>query len=153
MNKVVLIGRLTKDPELRFAAGSGTAVSRFTVAVNRQFKRDETDFINCVAFGKTAETISQYLTKGRQIAVTGSIRTGSYDAPDGTKRYTTDVAVDGFEFIGSGNGAARDNADSFNGGYGNSNSDYSAHSNNNDVFGGAGFNDDITPVDDGDMPF
>ena len=152
MNKVILIGRLTKDPELRFAAGSGTAVSRFSVAVTRPFKKDETDFINCVAFGKTAETISQYLTKGRQIAVTGSIRTGSYDAQDGTKRYTTDVAVESFEFIGSGNGGARDNADSFNGGYGNSNSDYSAHS-NNDAFGGASFNDDITPVDDGDMPF
>lgn len=145
MNKVVLVGRLTKDPELRFAAGSGTAVSRFTVAVNRQFKRDETDFINCVAFGKTAETISQYFTKGKQIAVSGSIRTGSYDAQDGTKRYTTDVAVDTFDFIDSGN---RDN----NGGGYNSNSDYSAQ-NNNDSFGGAGFNDDITPVDDGDMPF
>ncbi|MBD7913105.1 MULTISPECIES: single-stranded DNA-binding protein [Clostridium] len=149
MNKVVLIGRLTKDPELRFAAGSGTAVSRFTVAVNRQFKKDETDFINCVAFGKTAETISQYLTKGRQIAVTGSIRTGSYDAQDGSKRYTTDVAVESFEFIGS-NGGARDNADSFNGGY--DNTDYSARP-KNDAFSGGSFNDDITPVDDGDMPF
>ena len=103
MNKVILIGRLTKDPELRYAAGSGTAVCRFTVAINRQFKKDETDFINCVAFGKTGETITQYLTKGRQIAVTGSIRTGSYDAQDGTKRYTTDVAVESFEFIGSAN--------------------------------------------------
>lgn len=139
MNKVVLIGRLTKNPELRFAAGSGTAVSRFTVAITRQFKKDETDFINCVAFGKTAETISQYLTKGRQIAVTGSIRTGSYDAQDGTKRYTTDVAVESFEFIGS--------KDSQGAG-----SDYSAPS-SNDSFGGTSFNDDITPVDDGDMPF
>ena len=68
MNKVVLVGRLTKDPELRFAAGSGSAVCRFTVAVNRPFKKDETDFIGCVAFGKTAETIAQYLTKGREIA-------------------------------------------------------------------------------------
>ena len=144
MNKVVLVGRLTRDPELRFAAGSGTAVSRFTVAVNRQFKRDETDFINCVAFGKTAETISQYFTKGKQIAVSGSIRTCSYDAQDGTKRYTTDGTVDTFDFIDSGN---RDN----NGGGYNSNSDYSAQ--NNDSFAGAGFNDDITPVDDGDMPF
>lgn len=132
MNKVILIGRLTRDPDLKFTAGSGTAVSRFTVAVNRQFKKDETDFINCVAFGKTAETISQYLTKGRQIAVTGSIRTGSYEAQDGTKRYTTDVAVESFEFIGSKKDddnpyKPRDNFDS---GYG-----------------------DITPVDDGDMPF
>ena len=101
MNKVILIGRLTKDPELRYAAGSGTAVCRFTVAINRQFKKDETDFINCVAFGKTGETITQYLTKGRQIAITGSIRTDSYDAKDGTKRYTTDVIVETFEFVES----------------------------------------------------
>src|SRR5574344_2188425 len=122
MNKVVLIGRLTKDPELRFAAGSGTAVSRFTVAVKRQFKKDEADFIGCVAFGKTAETISQYFTKGRQIAISGSIRTGSYDAQDGSKRYTTDVAVDSFDFIESGN---REGSD-FSGGYNNnSNSEYS----------------------------
>src|SRR5574344_1436504 len=133
MNKVVLIGRLTKDPELRFAAGSGTAVSRFTVAVKRQFKKDESDFINCVAFGKTAETISQYVTKGRQIALVGHIQTGSYDAQDGTKRYTTDVAVESFEFIGSKN---------------NANSSTPA-SNNDDSFAG----EDITPVDDGEMPF
>ena len=101
INKVVLLGRLTKDPELRYAAGSGTAVCRFTVAINRQFKKDETDFINCIAFGKTGETIAQYITKGRQIAVTGSIRTGSYDAKDGTKRYTTDVIVETFEFVES----------------------------------------------------
>ena len=101
MNKVILIGRLTKDPELRYAAGSGTAVCRFTVAINRQSKKDETDFINCIAFGKTGETITQYLTKGRQIAVNGSIRTGSYDAQDGTKRYTTDVIVETFEFVES----------------------------------------------------
>ena len=152
MNKVVLVGRLTKDPELRFAAGSGSAVCRFTVAVNRQFKKDETDFIGCVAFGKTAEIIAQYLTKGREIAVSGSIRTGSYDAQDGTKRYTTDVAVDSFDFIGSGSGAARNN-DSFNNNNNNNgNSGYSAPS-NDDRFGGESFNDDITPVDDGDMPF
>ena len=133
MNKVILIGRLTKDPELRFAAGSGTAVSRFTVAVNRRKKKDEekqeADFINCVAFGKTAETISQYFTKGRQIAVTGNIRTGSYDTKDGTKRYTTDIAVESFEFIGN-----KDNAAAF---PGSPTNDYN----------------DMTVVDDGDMPF
>lgn len=136
MNKVVILGRLTKDPELRFAAGSGTGVSRFTVAVKRQFKRDESDFINCVAFGKTAETISQYFTKGKQIAVSGSIRTGSYDAQDGTKRYTTDVAVDSFNFIESS-------------GENKGNSSGKPNSSNNQE----GFNEDITPVDDGDMPF
>ncbi|MGL4108340.1 single-stranded DNA-binding protein [Clostridium sp. LP20] len=130
MNKVILIGRLTKDPELRFAAGSGTGVTRFTVAVTRPFKKDETDFINCVAFGKTAETIAQYLTKGRQIALTGNIRTGSYDK-DGEKRYTTDVNVESFEFVGDNKGQA-------------------SNQSNNDAFGGYG---EITPVDDGEMPF
>jgi len=134
MNKVILIGRLTKDPELNFAAGSGTAVTRFSLAVTRPFKKDETDFINCIAFGKTGETIAQYLTKGRQLAVTGSIRTGSYDAKDGTKRYTTDIVVDSFEFIGNSN-------ENKNNGSGQGNN-----------FEG-NFEEDMTPVDDGDMPF
>ena len=102
MNKVILIGRLTKDPELNYTAGTGTPVTRFSLAVTRPFKKDETDFINCVAFNKTGETIAQYLTKGRQLAIVGNIRTGSYDAKDGTKRYTTDVLVESFEFIGQG---------------------------------------------------
>ncbi len=143
MNKVILIGRLTKDPELRYAAGSGTAVCRFSMAISRPFKKDETDFINCVAFGKTGETITQYLTKGRQLAVTGSIRTGSYDAQDGTKRYTTDVAVDSFEFIGSSNeGNAGGNSR-------NSDNPWSQKPSANDDMGFG----DMTPVDDGDMPF
>ena len=135
MNKVILIGRLTRDPELNFAAGSGTAVTRFSLAVTRPFKKDETDFINCIAFGKTGETIAQYLTKGRQLAVTGSIRTGSYDAKDGTKRYTTDIVVDSFEFIGSGQA--------------NNNQDGKSNSFNRD----SNFEEDMTPVEDGDMPF
>ena len=132
MNKVVLVGRLVRDPELRFAAGSGNAVSRFTVAVNRQFKKDETDFISCVAFGKTAEIIAQHFTKGEQIAVSGSIRTGSYEK-DGVKHYTTDVVVESFDFIGSkqNNDYVPDNqAGPFDGGY-----------------------DDITPISDDSMPF
>jgi len=130
MNKVVLIGRLTADPNLSYAAGTGTAVCRFTLAVTRPFKKDEADFINCVAFNKTAETIGQYLVKGRQIAVSGNIRTGSYEAQDGTKRYTTDVVVETFEFIGNNQGQAQnDNADNYN------------------------FDGEMTPVDDGDMPF
>ena len=100
MNKVFLSGRLTKDPELTYTAGNGTAVCKFNLAVKRQFKKDETDFLNCIAFGKTGETIAQYVTKGRQILLTGSIRTGSYEK-DGIKRYTTDVIVDLVEFIGS----------------------------------------------------
>lgn len=134
MNKWVGIGRLTRDPELNFQANSGMAICRFRLAVTRPFKKDETDFINCIAFNKRAEAIAQYLTKGRQLAVTGSIRTGSYDAKDGTKRYTTDIVVDSFEFIGQGNNNNQGNTPQNN-------------------FGGMNFEDDMTPVDDGDMPF
>lgn len=129
MNKCVLIGRLTKDPELKLLAGSGKANCRFTIAVNREYKKDETDFINCVAWGKTAETISQYMTKGRQIAVSGSIRTGSFDKQDGTKVYTTDINVDHFEFVGGKN-------------------EGQAPSNNQSSFG-----NDIVPDNDIDCPF
>ena len=139
MNKVVLVGRLTKDPELRYAPGSGEPTCRFTVAVNRM-KKDEADFINCVAFNKPAELIAQYLGKGKQIAISGSIRTGSYTAQDGSKRYATDVVVETFDFIDS-NGGNRNNIQS----------DFEAPSNND--FGSGAIDDDITPVDDGDMPF
>ncbi|MDY4605283.1 single-stranded DNA-binding protein [Clostridium tertium] len=138
MNKWVGIGRLTRDPELNFQANSGMAICRFRLAVTRPFKKDETDFINCIAFNKRAETIAQYLTKGRQLAVTGSIRTGSYDAKDGTKRYTTDIVVDSFEFIGS---SKNDNQGS--------NNSFNQDSN----FGNMSFEDEMVPVDDGDMPF
>lgn len=109
MNKVCLLGRLVRDPELRFAAGSGKAVSRFTVAINRPGKDTNSDFISCVAFGKTAEIISQNFLKGNQIAITGSIRTGSYEK-DGVKKYTTDIWVDGFDFIGSKNSTSEQGA-------------------------------------------
>ena len=132
MNKVVLVGRLTKDPELRYAAGSGIPTSLFTVAVNRQGKKDEADFINCVAFNKPAETIAQYFVKGRQIAIAGHIKTGSYLKDDGAKVYTTDVVVETFDFIDS-NGGKRNN-------------DFENTHNSS-------IDDDFTPVDDGDMPF
>lgn len=134
MNKVILIGRLTRDPELNFAAGSGTAVTRFGLAVKRPFKKDESDFINCVAFGKSAETIAQYITKGRQLAVTGSIRSGSYDAKDGSKRYTSDVVVESFEFIGNNSGNKNDE---------------NSQVNNSE----SNFDEDMTPIDDVDSPF
>jgi len=109
MNRVVLVGRLTRDPEMR-TTSSGTNVTRFSVAVNRrvadQNGQRQADFINCVAFGKTAETIAKYIKKGREIAVEGRLQTGSYDAQDGTKRYTTDVVIDNFTFIGGGNSDA-----------------------------------------------
>ena len=100
MNKTILLGNLTKDPEL-IRTGDGVVITKFTLAVSRQLKKNEADFINCIAFGKTGETITKYFTKGSKIAITGNIRTGSYDAKDGTKRYTTDVIVETFEFVES----------------------------------------------------
>ncbi|WP_297521720.1 single-stranded DNA-binding protein [uncultured Clostridium sp.] len=150
MNKVILIGRLTKDPDLRFAAGSGKAVTRFTMAVNRPMKRDEADFINCIAFGKTGETIAQYLTKGRQLAITGNIRTGSYEK-DGQMRYTTDVIVDSFEFIAGDNGGGRsNNSASFDGGNQSTSSSSAFDSFNSTP---NNMSDDMMPIDDGDIPF
>ena len=96
MNTVQLLGRIVKDPDINVT--SNTTVAKFTLAVNR-FKKGEADFINCVAFGKTAENIANFFFKGNQIAIKGRIQTGSYDAQDGTKRYTTDVVVEGFDFI------------------------------------------------------
>ena len=144
MNRVVLIGRLTRDPELKFTPGAGTAVATLTLAVDRRIKKEgqaEADFINCVAFGKTAEIMAQYLSKGRLIGVSGSIRTGSYEAKDGTKRYTTDVYIDEFQFLEKGNGSRPAMAGS--------NSDYSAPSG----FGADSYDTDMTPIDDGDIPF
>ena len=107
MNKVILTGRLTRDPESRMGSNS-MEVSRFSLACQNDFvTRDgerSTEFINCVAFGRTASTINRYCAKGRMIAITGRIRNSSYDAQDGSKRYTTDVIVENFEFLsGTGN--------------------------------------------------
>ena len=109
MNKVVLVGRLTAKPELRYTP-QNTAYTRFTVAVNRSFanaegKRDA-DFINVVAWRKQAETIAKYFDKGNLIALDGRLQTGSYDDKDGNKRYTVDVALDNFEFVESKNSRA-----------------------------------------------
>ncbi len=97
MNYVSLIGRLTKDPELKYSQ-SGKAFCKFTIAVTREFNREEADFINCVAWDKRAETIAEYLKKGRRIAVQGRLQTGSYEK-DGRTIYTTDIIVDKFTFI------------------------------------------------------
>ena len=103
MNRVILIGRLTKDPEIR-TTNNGQSICRFTMAVDRRFKRDgqaTADFINIVSFGKQAEIIAQYFKKGNRIAIEGRIQTGSYTTNDGAKRYTTDVVLDNFDFIES----------------------------------------------------
>ena len=101
MNNVILIGRLTKDPQLSFSKGKGTAIAKLTVAVNRM-KKGEADFINCVAFGKTAETIGNYMTKGSQIAINREIRVDNYKKEDGTWVNNTNVLVNRFEFVSGG---------------------------------------------------
>lgn len=104
MNSVNLIGRLSNSPEIRHTTNN-QVVCRFTLAVTRRFKNPagdyEADFINCVAFSKTAELIGNYVEKGQQLAVEGRIQTGSYTAGDGSKRYTTDVVVENITFINS----------------------------------------------------
>lgn len=111
MNKVILMGRLTRDPEVRYSQGENAmAVARYTLAVERSFKRDgeqTADFIGCIAFGKSGEFAEKYLRKGTKIAISGRIQTGSYTNKDGQKVYTTDVVVEQQEFAESkaaGNG-------------------------------------------------
>ena len=105
MNKTLLIGRTTKDPDIRYAQSEQPmTIARFNLAVDRRFKKDgeqSADFISCVAFGKTAEFIEKYVFKGTKIAVEGRIQTGSYTNNDGNKVYTTDVVVEQVEFAGA----------------------------------------------------
>lgn len=98
MNQTQLIGRLTKDPELKYSP-SGVPVVRFTLAVNREMKRDEADFISCIAFNKVAESLANYQKKGSRIGVVGRIQTGSYENQQGQKIFTTDVIANSIEFL------------------------------------------------------
>ena len=136
MNKVNLIGRLTKDPELKFTPGTGTAVANFTIAVDRRMQNKdgqrEADFIPIVAWGKQEENTANYMSKGKQIAVSGRIQVRSYDAKDGTKRYVTEVIAEEVQFLDRGNGSKSDQY--------RSNDDFDSQ-------------EDITPIDDGDIPF
>lgn len=101
MNNVVLIGRLAKDPMMSFSKGKGTAIAKLTVAVNRM-QKGEADFINCTAFGKTAETIGNYMTKGSSIAINGELRVNNYKKDDGTWVNNTSVIINRFEFVSAG---------------------------------------------------
>lgn len=103
MNKSILIGRFTRDPEVRYTDG-GTSIARFTIAVDRRFKKDgeqQADFIGCIAFGKTAEFVEKYFHQGMKIGLEGRIQTGSYTNKDGVKVYTTDVVAENVEFVES----------------------------------------------------
>jgi len=129
MNKVVIIGRLTKDPELKYTPGNGTAVTTITVAVDRQKQKDkakEVDFIPVVIWGKQAEATAQYMSKGKLIAIAGRIQTRTYEAKDGGKRYVTEVVAEDVQFLEWGEKPQ-----------GNSSSDYS----------------DMEPIDDENLPF
>lgn len=141
MNKVVLIGNLTKDVELKNTQGNGTAVATINLAVenyNFQTKKKGADFIPVVVWGKQAENLSKYCSKGSKIAVSGRITQRSYDAKDGTKRYVIEVVADNFngiEFLNKSNSAGESNSNT-------GNSEYDSNS-----------NWEGTPIDDGDMPF
>lgn len=147
MNKVVLIGRLTRDPELRFAPGTGNAVATVTLAVDRRFANKdgqrEADFIPVVIWEKQAESTANYMSKGRLMGVSGRIQTRSYEAKDGTRRYVTEVIADEVQFLEWGNNNGGNNR---------------TNNNNSEFGGGGGFGSDsidmdMTPVDDGDIPF
>ncbi len=150
MNKILLIGRLTKDPELRYTQ-SGTAVASFTLAVNRSFTNQngerEADFINCVAWQKAAEFVSQYFKKGQQMALEGRLQVRSYDDNNGQRRWVTEVVTEKVEFVGSKGG-----------GNSGSNSAGSGSGGGNTGSGGAdspsqlGWGEEIV-FDDNDIPF
>jgi single-strand DNA-binding protein len=116
MNKVILMGRLTRDPETRVSTGdTATTVARYSLAVDRRFKRDgdqTADFINCVAFGKTGEFAEKYFRKGMKIAVVGRLQTGSYTNKEGQKVYTTDVVIEEQDFAES-KGASEGSSNSY----------------------------------------
>jgi single-strand DNA-binding protein len=132
MNKVTIIGRMVKDPELKFTPGNGTAVTTLTLAVDRRKKEDGADFIPVVVWGKQAENTAQYTTKGSLLAVAGRIQVRTYDAKDGSKRYVTEVVAEEVQFLSKANEAAEKPAT-------NSYSSYDS--------------EEMQPVDDGDIPF
>ncbi|MCD8083901.1 MAG: single-stranded DNA-binding protein [Clostridiales bacterium] len=128
MNRVILMGRLTRDPELRYSQGDNSmAIARFTVAVDRRGRRNQdggdqqqtADFIGCTAFGRTAEFIQKYFTQGRRILLQGRIQTGSYTNREGQRVYTTDVIVDEVEFCDSKNSEGGAAGSSYNNNYNN----------------------------------
>ena len=114
MNKVVLMGRLTRDPDVRYSQGeTPLAIARYTLAVDRRFKRNgeqDADFINCVAFGRTAEFAEKYLKQGTKMVVSGRIQTGSYTNRDGVKVYTTEVVIEEQDFAESKAAAAQNSS-------------------------------------------
>lgn len=148
MNSVILVGRLTRDPELRFLPGNGTAVATFTVAIDKDLAKDKkqefeqqgkptADFPNVVVWGRQAENCANYLVKGRLVGIQGRLQTRTYDANDGTKRYITEVVAEKVQFLEWGDSKPG------------SNNRNTKTENSNDYFNTEGFH----PVDDDDIPF
>jgi single-strand DNA-binding protein len=140
MNKIILIGRLTRDPELRFTAGSGIAVSTFTLAVDRSFKnkdgQKEADFINIVVWNKLAEVVANNLGKGRLTAVSGRLQTRSYEGNDGQKKFITEVVADDVQFLDRKDGGGAPGGKFQNEGspdFGSSDEDFSAIDGDDDI--------------------
>jgi single-strand DNA-binding protein len=130
MNRVVLIGRLTKDPDLKFIQGSGTAVTNFILAIDRRFAKEgqqQADFVPIVVFGKQAEATANYMKKGSQVAISGRIQVRNYENKEGQRVYITEVVADEVEFLGN--------------------------KKNNQTSEIEDFNEDITPINDGEIPF
>lgn len=152
MNKVVLIGRLTKDPELKFTPGNGTAVATLTLAVDRRMPNKngqrEADFIQVTVWGKSAENTANYMSKGRLMGVSGRIQTRTYEAKDGTRRYVTEVVADEVQFLDKGTGTNSSSGTSPNRQAAAGNSGYGEMD-----FQGSIYEDEMTPIDDGDIPF
>jgi single-strand DNA-binding protein len=117
MNKVALVGRLTKDPEVRYTANNQTAVAKFTIAVNRMFKQEgqpDADFIPVVVFGKSAENCGKYIGKGRQVAVAGRIQTRSWDDQEGKRHFITEVIADEVHFLDKGSDTNKPSGSDYN---------------------------------------
>ena len=143
MNKVILMGRLTRDPDIRYTQGDNPmCIARYTLAVDRRFSRNanndgnNADFISCVAFGKTAEFTEKSLKKGTKMAITGRIQTGSYTNKDGAKVYTTEVVVEDQEFAESKNASAGGNFGGNGNNYGGNGNNYGGNGGNS--YGGNG---------------
>lgn len=135
MNRVELIGRLVRDPELKYTPGNGTAVTTFSIAVDRRYSKNgqkEADFIRIIAWGKQAENVATYMTKGRLIGISGRIQTNSYENKDGEKRYSFDIVADEVNFLDKAKPQAQ--------------------SDNNNIAQGD-FPEDMMPVDNKDIPF
>lgn len=157
MNQVTLSGRLTRDPELTYNNATGNAMVRFSLAVDKKLSREKkqemesrnqptVDFINCVCWGKLAETVNTFTEKGKRVLVDGRLQTGSYKAKDGTRRYTTDVFVNSIEFI---DWKGRESEDAAKSQQNVSNSCTNAAQSHQDSF----FGNDFAPMDDDRIPF